>query len=104
MLLASTGFIWAAVTNVPGPTASSDPFSVLLSYGPLGIMVVGFVTGLLVPGYLYKRIDGENDRLRRLIEDKVIPLVEQNSRVTEEAIDVIKNYNDIIKSRRIEGS
>lgn len=67
-----------------------DPTGGLLSYGVLGIVVVCLITGLLVPGYLYKRTEAENDRLRKLIEDKVIPLVERNSEVTGQAIEYMK--------------
>lgn len=63
------------------------------SYGVLGLTVLGFLTGKLVPGWLYKRSEAENERLRRLIDDKVYPLVENNTRVTERAIEVMRDMN-----------
>lgn len=80
--------LWQA-TPTPTPDSTMDALSGYLSYGPLGLMVIGFLTGQLVPGRTYKRTEDENDRLRRLIEDKLLPLVEQNTAVTAEAIKVM---------------
>lgn len=71
--------------------AVSDPTGGLLSYGVLGIVVVALMTGLLVPGYLYKKVEAENDRLRKLIDDKVYPIVEQSTRTQEQAIEIMKD-------------
>lgn len=78
LLLAATG-------AVPDPTGG------LLSYGVLGIVVVCLLTGLLVPGWLYKRSEAENDRLRKLIDDKVYPSVESSTRVQEQANDLMRD-------------
>lgn len=66
---------------VPTP----DPTGGLLSYGVLGILVVLLLSGLLVPGWLYKRSEAENDRLRKLIDEKVYPAVEASTRTQEQA-------------------
>lgn len=73
--------------SVPG--AASDPTGGLLSYGVLGIVVVLLLSGLLVPGWLYKRSEAENDRLRKLIDEKVYPAVEASTRTQEKANDVM---------------
>ncbi len=71
-------------------TGSADPTGGLLSYGVLGIIVVAFVTGLLVPGYLYKRLDAENERLRKLVEERVFPALEAGTAATREATEVLR--------------
>lgn len=83
----------ALTATILAVDSAVDPTGGLLSYGVLGIVVVCLITGLLVPGYLYKRTEAENDRLRKLIEDKVIPLVEKNSDVTGQAIEYMKTQN-----------
>ena len=80
--------MWAG-ESVPVPTV--DPTGGLLSYGVLGIVVVLLVTGLLVPGYLWKRTESENDRLRKLIDDKVYPLVAQAVGAVEECVALLKD-------------
>lgn len=65
--------------------APVDPTGGLLSYGVLGIVVVCLITGVLVPGYLYKRSEAENDRLRKLIDDKVYPTVQQATDAIKES-------------------
>lgn len=67
----------------------SDPTGGLLSYGVLGIVVVLLLSGLLVPGWLYKRSEAENDRLRKLIDEKVYPAVEASTRTQEKANEVM---------------
>lgn len=68
-----------AADQIPDPTGG------LLSYGVLGILVVLLLTGTLVPGWLYKRSEAENDRLRKLIDEKVYPAVEASTRTQEQA-------------------
>ncbi len=66
-------------------TTGVDPTGGLLSYGVLGLLVVAFLVGQIVPGYLYKRVEAENDRLRQLVDDKVYPTIEASTNVTQEA-------------------
>ncbi len=70
--------------------APSDPTGGLLSYGVLGLLVVAFLVGQIVPGYLYKRVETENDRLRRIIDDKVYPTIEGSTSVTREAQETMR--------------
>lgn len=69
--------------------AAPDPTGGLLSYGVLGIVVVLLLSGLLVPGWLYKRSEAENDRLRKLIDEKVYPAVEASTRTQEQANSIM---------------
>lgn len=68
-----------------GGTTPVDPTGGLLSYGVLGIIVVCLITGVLVPGYLYKRSEAENDRLRKLIDDKLYPMIEAATSALKES-------------------
>ena len=78
----------ALVTAADG---TPDPTGGLLSYGVLGIVVVCLLSGLLVPGWLYKRSEAENDRLRKLIDEKVYPAVEASTRTQEQANSVMSD-------------
>lgn len=78
-----------AQNSTPSPSGV-DPTGGLLSYGVLGIVVVALITGLLVPGYLYKKTDAENDRLRKLIDDKVYPAIEASTQATREAQETMR--------------
>lgn len=66
------------------------PVDVFAQYGILGALVIGFLTGWISPGYLLKREQTENDRLRKLIEERTIPAVEESSaalRASSESLD-----------------
>lgn len=82
--------------SVPTP----DPTGGLLSYGVLGILVVLLLSGLLVPGWLYKRSEAENDRLRKLIDEKVYPAVEASTRTQEQANAVMAELLSNAASKR----
>ena len=62
-------------------------------------MVIGFLTGQLVPGRTAKRIEDENDRLRAMVEDKLLPLVEKNTLVTTEAIKVLGDLQELQRTQ-----
>jgi hypothetical protein len=68
--------------------AVPDPTGGLLSYGVLGILVVLLLTGQLVPGWLYKRSEAENDRLRKVIDDKVYPTIDASTEATRKAVQL----------------
>lgn len=74
----------------------SDPTGGLLSYGVLGIVVVCLITGLLVPGYLYKRIEAENDRLRKLVDEKTYPTVEAATSALRESSETLREVARLI--------
>ena len=76
------------VTDTP-----STPVDYFAQYGPLGLMVVGFLTGWIVPGPVAKQKDAEIVRLQHLFEDRVLPMAEtyaatlaETNRVMERAL------------------
>ncbi len=75
----------ATVAQGSGGSVPGDPTGGLLSYGVLGLLVIAFLTGQIVPGILYKRTEKENDRLRALIDEKVYPMVEASTSASREA-------------------
>lgn len=74
-----------AVTTLLAAEAT-DASSNLLTYGPLGIIVVLFLFGQIVAGPTHKRALDEIDRLNKLIDEKVYPTVEANARATEQLL------------------
>lgn len=78
------------------PAAPSGPPLGWTEFGVLGLLVTAFLTGLVVPGYLYKRTEAENDRLRKLIDDKVYPLVETATRTQDNANQVMKDLLNVL--------
>lgn len=64
---------WAAVDL----TAPSDPLATLVQYGVLGLVVLAFITGWIVPGPQAKQLIEENKRLNQLIETRLLPMSEQ---------------------------
>jgi hypothetical protein len=95
----STAILALSAAAVVTPDGGAG-LSSYISYGPLGLMVLGFLTGQLVPGRTAKRIEDENDRLRAMVEDKLLPLVEKNTAVTTEAIRVLGELQEERRVRR----
>jgi hypothetical protein len=56
-----------------------------LQYGVLGLVVIGFITGWIVPGPQAKALAAENARLSGLIEGKLFPMFEQYAGAMERA-------------------
>ena len=56
-----------------------------LQYGVLGLVVVGFITGWIVPGPQARALAAENTRLSTLIESKLFPILEQYAGTMEKA-------------------
>ena len=71
-------------------SSSVDPLGNLLSYGPLGVMVVLLVTGILVPKPTHDRVVKENERLRELIDNKVYPAIENSASAVRESSETLK--------------
>lgn len=51
-----------------------DPGAYLTQYGPLGLFVLAFMLGWIVPGPVAKQKDEEIQRLQRLFEDEMLPM------------------------------
>lgn len=71
----------AAQTDISNPAV----------WGPGAALVAAFLTKMVVPGWLYTRSEGENDRLRHLIEDRVIPALERSNDVLTQALSLIEH-------------
>jgi hypothetical protein len=100
IVLATTlALIWDASPAPSAPSGSTgggiDPTGGLLSYGVLGIVVVALITGLLVPGYLYKKTEAENDRLRKMSEQIYTALAESTA-VTREAQQTMREVVTVL--------
>jgi hypothetical protein len=59
-----------------------------LNYGTLGLLTIGWLSGKIRRGADYDQLRAENDRLRQVFEDRVLPaLIKTNelvSRLAEE--------------------
>jgi hypothetical protein len=89
-----------AVMLLAADTGTADPTGGFLSYGVLGIVVVALMTGLLVPGYLYKKTEAENDRLRKLIDEKVYPTIEASTQSTKDAAETMRTVIQVLATER----
>jgi hypothetical protein len=65
--------------------ASNGSVADFLQYGVLGLVVIGFITGWIVPGPQAKALAAENARLSGLIEGKLFPMFEQYAGAMERA-------------------
>lgn len=94
MMLAGTlvalGVRGEVVAGVIVQAAELDLGSGLLTYGPLGILVAGFMFGQVVPGPTHNRVVAENDRLRGLIDEKVWPTINDATSAMKESTDTIR--------------
>ncbi len=88
VLAAGVGLTTAAAASTGAPVL--DLGTGLLTYGPLGIMVAGFMFGQLIPGPTHKRVVAENDRLRTLIDEKVWPTINDATGAMRESTEVVK--------------
>ena len=66
-------------------SVSSGSIGDFLQYGVLGLVVIGFITGWIVPGHSAKAMAAENTRLSGLIEGKLFPMLEQYATTMEKA-------------------
>lgn len=81
----------AVATVAADATSDLNLGTGLLTYGPLGIMVAGFMFGQIVPGPTHKRVVDENERLRTLIDDKVWPTINDATAAQREVVEVVKD-------------
>lgn len=68
----------------------ANPVEYLLQYGPLGLVVIGFLTGWIVPGYHAKSLEAENRRLTALFEGKMLPMIETYAATLDRATSVME--------------
>lgn len=77
--------------------ASNDPdWTNLAQYGVLGLVVLAFIFGKIVPGYIYERRVAEheaekqeNRRLEETIKERVIPALVKSTDVMVQVLDIL---------------
>lgn len=79
---------------------ASTPESILLGYGPLGLVVLGFITGWIVPGHQLKKRDEEVARMQKLFDDQVFPMVQTYATTMAQATQVIHDFTDEMRRGR----
>lgn len=85
------GVVFAGTAGADAATGGGlDLGSGLLTYGPLGLMVAGFMFGYIIPGPTHKRVVDENDRLRSLIDDKVWPTINDATTAMKDSTDTVR--------------
>jgi len=62
----------------------------LLNFGVLGIVVILFITGWIVTGTQYKRLDQKHEELQQVFHETVIPLLERTTHALENNTEVMK--------------
>lgn len=88
------------ISAAPPPTVdanSSDPLTNLIQYGVLGMVVLGFITGWIVPGPQAKQLIEENKRLNTLIETRFLPMSEQYAATLERSAIVMDKATDALE-------
>lgn len=76
---------------------TSDPLTNLIQYGVLGMVVLGFITGWIVPGPQAKQLIEENKRLNALIESRFLPMSEQYAATLERSAIVMDKATDALE-------
>lgn len=82
------------------PAAAGPDWANLAQYGVLGLVVLAFVFGKIVPGYIYERrvaeYNAEKDENRRLedtIKEKVIPTLVQSTAVLSDVLALLNRLD-----------
>lgn len=82
-------------------TAATDIGS-FLQYGVLGLVVVGFITGWIAPGYQAKALAAENARLLALFENKLFPLIESSADALGRSAVAMEKSADALNKRTVD--
>lgn len=98
-------FVLLAIAGVPMGLLASETAPVLppwASWGVLGLVITGFVTKQLVPGWLYGDLKTENRELKaentRLValaletQKATLPAIEASTLAVSEALTEIRSY------------
>lgn len=88
---------------VLGNEASAD-WGNIAQYGVLGFVVLAFIFGKMVPGYIYEKRSqeyeaekAENRRLEQTIQEQVIPALLRSTDIMAQVLDLL---NDLDPPRR----
>lgn len=85
-------------------SSAAAPVSDLLQYGVLGLVVIGFATGWIVPGPQAKALAAENTRLSTLIEGKLFPMLEQYATTMERAAIALERTSEAMDRQALRES
>lgn len=80
--------------------STADPnWANLAQYGVLGLVVLAFITGKIVPGYVYERrveehhaAMQENARLEETIKERVIPALLKSTEVMGQVLALLNDF------------
>lgn len=81
---------------------TTNPITMLLQYGPLGIIVIGFATGWVASGTQVKQLLAENTRLNLLITGTLLPLMEKVTLVMEQSTESTRQSTAVVEAVREE--
>jgi hypothetical protein len=77
---------------------SSPDWTNIAQYGVLGLVVLAFIFGKIVPGYIYERRveeheaeKAENRRLEETIKERVIPALVKSTDVMVQVLDMLNS-------------
>jgi hypothetical protein len=97
--VAGTAYVAYGAVQVAESTGSTGSVGDFVQYGVLGLVVIGFLTGWIVPGPTAKQLLSENQRLSALVE-KVIPVavtyaatMEKSNAALEKAAEAIERID-----------
>lgn len=99
-------FILLLVAQESGGNSSNGPdWTGLAQYGVLGLVVLAFIFGKIVPGYIYERrvqehsaAVAENQRLEETIKERVIPALVKSTDVMAQVLQLLAELDP--KQRR----
>jgi len=94
--LGAVSFVVAHMGQTAGSSSNFDPWLSLTQYGPLGLMVLGFITGWIVPGPAVKAKDAEIRRLQSLFEDQVVPMTQTYATTMAQTTEVLKEITPVL--------
>lgn len=80
----------------------SPDWTNLAQYGVLGLVVLAFIFGKIVPGYIYERRvaeheaeKNENRRLEDTIKERVIPALVKSTDVMVQVLDMLNSFEHL---------
>lgn len=62
----------------------------LLNFGALGVIVLLFITGWIVTGSQYRKLERRNEELQKYATEQVVPLLERCTRALENNTEVMR--------------
>lgn len=87
-------------------TTAQPDWTNLAQYGVLGLVVLAFIFGKIVPGYVYERrveehhaVIAENKQLEETIKERVIPALIRSTDVMAQVLNLLSDM-DKAQARR----